>query len=701
MKTGSDSFLRRVAIILVLACTSTIVIAATLHWRIQKRLATNTALTEARTLIELDVLNRYLTSRYGGFYVPTAAVPAVNAQIATDINPEVAQNGTLQTTDGRHLNLISHVEMTRQVYKLLEEHFGYQGHLTRLDSERAEGAPDVWEAAALRQFATGEQEVSAVQRLGETDYLRFIHVVRIDQNCLSCHAPSRFKAGEVFGGFSLTIPLAPFLAAQWEYFKRILISYLLLWIVGLLLVWYAVSLFQRQFAAIRDTESRREMVENSLHYLSHFDPATNLPNRTSFDDRLAMALLHADRRGEKVAVALVQISNFNQICNTFDHQVGDHLLRLTAERISQTLWPDDTIARFGKESILLLLPGLRARENVARIVNKISNVLEAPIEIEAQEAFARVKFGVALFPEDSKDAHTLVNYAETAVSRLVDDHRSTSMQMYSSELNIAAHEQLALETGLRKALREEQMEVYFQPQVDAPSGRIIGAEALLRWHHPEQGIIPPDRFIPIAENNGMIHPIGEWVLQNACRQAAHWQRKFGFPLRMGVNVSGRQFQNDTLIDIINHALDESGLPAESLEVEVTEGVVMEEIEKAIASLVDLKVRGVKVAIDDFGTGYSSLSQLRKLPFDRLKVDRSFLIDVIVDRDKQAIVEMIIELAARMNLEIISEGVETSEQMKFLISHGCYQMQGYLFGRPMTAEAFEELLAQNAAGRSVG
>ena len=697
MITGSAAFLRRVSIVLVLACSVTIVFAASLHWRAQVRLATNSALAEARTLVERDVLNRYLSARYGGFYTPASAVVRDNDDSSpATFNHAIVQHGTLQTTDGETLTLVSHVEMTRQMYRLLDEHFGYRGHLTRLESQRADGVPDDWEATALRRFEDGIEEVSTVERLGGTDYLRFIHVVRVDEDCLSCHAPTRFKPGAVFGGFSLSIPLSPFVDAQWDHYKWILLSYALLWLAGMLLIRYAVGMLRRQFDTIRETESRREMMENSLHYLSYFDPATNLPNRTSFDDRLTMALLHAERRTEKLAVAVMQVSNFNQVCSTFDHQVGDHLLRLTAERVSQALWPDDTIARFGKESLLLLLPGLRARENIARIVNKISNVLELPVVIEGQEAFVRVGFGVALFPEDSKDAHSLINFAETAVSRLATDRRQTSLQMYSSELNIAAHEHLVLETGLRKALREEQMEVYYQPQVDAPSGRIIGAEALLRWHHPERGLISPELFVPVAENNGTIIPIGEWVMHNACHQAALWQRKFGRSFRMGVNVSGRQFQDSSIVDVIEQALTDSNLPAGSLEVEVTEGVVMEEIEKAIATLVDLKVRGVKVAIDDFGTGYSSLSQLRKLPFDRLKVDRSFLQELVHDQDKQAIVEMIIELAARMNLEIIAEGVETSAQMKFLVAHGCYQMQGYFFGRPMTAAGFEELLARNIA-----
>jgi len=689
MKSDSAAFLQRVSIALVFLCTASIVVAATLHWKSQKQLAIDTALSEARALAERDVLNRYLSTRYGGFFVPQTGVD----DVAVVSNPLLGVETTVRTDDGRMLSLVSHVEMTRLMYRLLNEHFGYRGHLTRLDSYRNDGTPDPWEKAALQSFESGAEEATTVQTDGGVEYLRFIHVVRADESCLQCHATESFIPGAVFGGFSLSVPLEPFLAAQWAHYQGILLSYVLLWVAGMLLIWYAVGLLRDQFRAIRETESRRELVENNLHYLSHFDPTTNLPNRKSFNDRLSLALLHAERRDEIVAVAVMQVSNYKQICNTFDHHVGDQLLRLTAERVSQGLWPDDIIARHDNESLLLLLPGLQARENVARIVNKISAVLEAPVEIEGHEAFVRVCFGVSLFPQDGKDAATLVNFAETAASRALAERNQSGLQMYSAELNIAAHEHLLLETGLRKALRDNQLQIYYQPQVEAPSGRIIGAEALLRWNHPEKGWIRPDLFIPLAENNGTIISIGEWVLLNACQQVGEWHRRFGVPIRIGVNVSGRQFQDSSIVDAVDRVLAETALPPEFLEVEVTEGVVMEEIDKAITSLVDLKVRGIKVAIDDFGTGYSSLSQLKKLPFDRLKIDRSFITDLPSDHDKQAIVELIIELAARMNLEIIAEGVEDLDQVKFLVAHGCYQMQGYHFGRPMDASAFEGLLSQ--------
>jgi len=694
MKNGSAGFLRRVTIALVLLCTATIVVAAVLHWHRQKQLAIDTAQSEARTLAERDVLNRYLSARYGGFFVPQETAAGITAAS----NPLVSADTTVRTDDNRTLVLVSHVEMTRLMYRLLNEHFGYRGHLTRLDTQRVDGMPDPWETAALQSFATGAEEATTVQTDDGVEYLRFIHVVRADESCRNCHETERYTPGAVFGGFSLSVPLAPFLAAQWSHYQGILLSYVLLWVAGMLLIWYAVGLLRDQFRAIHETETQRELVENSLHYLSHFDPTTNLPNRKSFDDRLGLALLHAERRDELVAVAVMQVSNFKQICNIFDHQVGDQLLRLMAERVSQGLWPDDIIARHDKESLLLLLPGLQARENVARIVNKINSALEAPVEIEGHEAFVRACFGVSLFPQDGRDASGLVNFAETAASRALAERNQSGLQMYSAELNVAAHEHLLLETGLHKALRDRQLQVFYQPQVDAPSGRIIGAEALLRWNHPEKGWIRPDLFIPLAENNGTIISIGEWVLASACQQAAEWHRRFGVPIRIGINVSGKQFQDNSIVDAIDRVLAETALPPEFLEVEVTEGVVMEEIDKAITALVDLKVRGVKVAIDDFGTGYSSLSQLKKLPFDRLKIDRSFIVDLTSDHDKQAIVEMIIELAARMNLEIIAEGVEHLDQVKFLVAHGCYQMQGFHFGRPMTASAFADLLGQGPPAR---
>jgi len=339
---------------------------------------------------------------------------------------------------------------------------------------------------------------------------------------------------------------------------------------------------------------------------------------------------------------------------------------------------------------LILLPSILVKENIPRIIDKINVILEESLDIEGHEAFVNASFGVSLYPDDSKDPMSLVKFAETAAARAGNLDRS-NLQMYASELNDLAHQQLQLETGLRKALKEGQFSIYYQPQIDAPSGRVVGAEALIRWFHPEKGLITPDIFIPMAENNGTIFEIGAWVMREACKQAVAWQKEYQRPFQIGVNVSATQFQDPLLVDMIENVLAETGLSPESLEIEITEGMIMADVENAVDTLVDLKIRGVKIAIDDFGTGYSSLSQLKRFPIDRLKIDRSFVSEIDENNDDQVIVEMIIELTGKLNLAVIAEGVEKVEQRDFLVSRGCYSMQGHLFGKAVAADVFNEVL----------
>jgi diguanylate cyclase (GGDEF)-like protein len=486
------------------------------------------------------------------------------------------------------------------------------------------------------------------------------------------------------------VPFEPFLQQEWASSFYMVVMATLLWFAGLVFIFFFARKLKTQFLQIRESERQRNIAESTLHYLAHFDKNTNLPNRARFDDRLAQSLVQARRTNRKVAVAVVRIDNFTKVCDTFKQPVEDLLIRKFAEVVGSSIRPDDTIARFGKDSLLLLLPGISAKENIARVVDKINSRLENQLGIAGQEIFINASFGVALCPDDAVDADTLVRYAETAADRACSLDR-TNLQMYSAELNDMAHEHLFLETALRKAIQDDQFSIHYQPQIDAPSGKITGAEALIRWTHPEKGMITPDRFIPLAENNGMIFPIGEWVMRNACQQAVAWQKEYDTPFQIGVNVSAKQFADPFLIDMVDRVLAETGLPPESLEVEITEGMIMVDVDRAIETLIDLKVRGVKIAIDDFGTGYSSLSQLKKFPIDRLKIDRSFVSELDLDNDDKVIVEMIIELTGKLNISVIAEGVEKSEQKEFLVSRGCYQMQGFFFSRPVPPEDFSMTL----------
>ena len=575
------------------------------------------------------------------------------------------------------------------MYQRLETESGYRARMVRLDSAREEGVPDAWERKALLRFASGEDSIHEISSISGQDSLRLIRSTRISEACVTCHAGT-YSVGDLIGGFSLTIPLTPYYTALGTYSYSVLVGYLFIWTIGIILTQIATRIYKHQLGLTRKQGDELQMVETNLHYISYFDPATNLPNRATFDDRLKVAMAHAERLDERIAIVVMNIDNFTQIRDLFSRGIGDQLILKVSEVVARKIRPDDTISRMGNDRLLLLLPGLVSRENIARVINNINQAFRLPVVIDDTEILVQISFGVSVFPDDSSAPYQLVAYAETASSR-VKQQKISNLQVYSESLNAAAHAHLQLETGLRQGLNRNEFVVYYQPQVDAPSGTVIGAEALIRWNHPERGLISPDTFIPMAENNGAIVPIGEWVLFDACKQAVLWQEAYKIPFRIGVNVSARQFKDAALVDVIDRVLAETGIAPEDLEIEVTEGAIMEDISKAIEMLLDLKVRGVKVAIDDFGTGYSSLGQLKKLPFDRLKVDRSFISELDNDQDSQVIVEMIIELAAKLNMEIIAEGIETEAQKKFLISRGCYPMQGFFFAKPMPADEFTRFL----------
>lgn len=647
------------------------------------------AFIRAKSIAERDVLYRQWVADFGGVYV----------QVTDEVQPNphlsFVHNRDILTTEGEKLTLVSPAIMTRQIYELSNKNSEIINRLTSLDLMNPNNAPDSWESTALMELSrSGGENYSGLMSKDGVRYARTIIPLKTDASCLECHFDKGYKVGDVRGGISVLIPFEPFLKNEWSKSLYALALSSLLWFGGLMVISFFSKKLKQQFVLMTESERQRNIAESTLHYLAHFDKKTNLPNRALFDDRLIQSIAYAERMQTKVAVAVVQIDNFAQICDTFADSVEDVLMRMFAEIIGVSIRPDDTVARFEKDSLLMLLPGILAKENIARIVDKINTQLEEHLTIEGQEVFINASFGVTLFPDDTDNSENLVRFAETAAERACSLER-TNLQMYSTELNEMAHEHLFLETALRKASQEEQFLLYYQPQIDAPSGKIAGAEALIRWIHPEKGMIPPDKFIPLAENNGMIFPIGEWVMREACQQAVEWQKNLDYPFMMGINVSAKQFADPNLIDMIDRVLAETGLPPENLEIEITEGMIMADVEKAIETLIDLKVRGIKIAIDDFGTGYSSLSQLKKFPIDRLKIDKSFVSELDLHDDDKVIVEMIIELTGKLNISVIAEGVESVAQKDFLVSRGCYQMQGFFFSRPIPPDEFCKVLEECA------
>ncbi|NKI35188.1 EAL domain-containing protein [Wenzhouxiangella sp. XN79A] len=438
--------------------------------------------------------------------------------------------------------------------------------------------------------------------------------------------------------------------------------------------------------AIYDITERKE-AEAQVHRLAHYDILTGLPNRAMLDRRLRQAIHHAESVGQSMALLFMDLDHFKTINDSLGHSLGDELLVQVAKRLGSGLRSEDSVSRLGGDEFLILLADVDA-EGAARGATRILDLFTDPFVLEGHELRVSPSIGISMFPDDAVDAEVLIRNADAAMYAAKERGRA-NYQFFVPEMNARARERLTLESDLRQALRTGRLSLHYQPVVRIADREVIGAEALLRWSHPELGDIPPARFIPIAEQSGLIVEIGDWVIGEACRQLAEWMRAGLPPLPVAVNVSALQFWRGGLVDQVRNALDAHSLDAELLELELTESVIMRDAEIASRVISLLNGLGVRLSIDDFGTGYSSLSYLKKFSISKLKIDQSFVQDLGHDPDDAAIVSAIISMAEDLGLEVVAEGVETDDQRRLLQARGCALAQGFLFDRPMTAEAFLE------------
>lgn len=439
--------------------------------------------------------------------------------------------------------------------------------------------------------------------------------------------------------------------------------------------------------------TERKRAEDQIKSLAYHDALTGLPNRLLFTDRLSLAVSQAARHNQHLAVLFLDIDRFKVINDSLGHTLGDRLLQAVAERLQGCVREADTVARLGGDEFTLLLPGVNLPTDVARVAEKILQALKQPFRIEGRELYCTVSMGISLFPEDGEDAETLVKNADTAMYRAKEQGRD-NYQLYTPAMNASAVERLHLESGLRRALARNELEIHYQPVLDLSSGRVHGVEALLRWRHPEKGLLGPSEFISLAEVTGLAVPMSSWILRTACAQAREWQATAHPNLSVSVNLSARQFQEPNLVETVKSALVETGLPPRCLDLEITETNAMQNAEATISTLRELKALGVRVSIDDFGIGYSSLSYLKRLPIDTLKIDQSFVRDITTDPDDAAIATAVIALAHTLKLRVVAEGVETEEQLAFLTARSCDRMQGYLFSHPLPPEECTVFLARS-------
>ena len=454
-------------------------------------------------------------------------------------------------------------------------------------------------------------------------------------------------------------------------------------------------------------DSAREMQElkqakQILHYMAHFDALTGLPNRSLLKDRIEQAIFHAKRNENLVGILFLDIDNFKMVNDTFGHTLGDQLIKSVAYRLSNCLRVGDTAARLGGDEFVVMLTDLTDVQDAAKVASKILDSLNSSFEIEKHDIFVRVSIGISIFPNDAKDLEGLLAYADGAMYHAKKLGKN-NYQFFTEEMTSSAQNYIKFEKYLRRALEQNELTLYYQPQIDIETGSIIGMEALIRWFNAELGTVPPEDFIPFAEETGLIVPIGVWVLTNACKQAQQWRLQ-GFPMRVAVNLSSRQFQpvqnhqqnQHPLLEAVLTALDETGLPPDLLELEITEGILMHHLDTTMAILNALKQIGVRLSVDDFGTGYSSLSYLKRFPINVLKIDKSFVHDITTDPNDKAIVSAIAVMAQQLKLDVVAEGVESTEQMEFLRNLRCNFVQGYYISEPLPADEILNFLQQSPA-----
>jgi diguanylate cyclase (GGDEF)-like protein/PAS domain S-box-containing protein len=436
--------------------------------------------------------------------------------------------------------------------------------------------------------------------------------------------------------------------------------------------------------------TERKQDEERIQFLANHDALTSLPNRAMFSEVLNLAIQNARRYNRNFAVLFIDLDRFKNINDTLGHDAGDKLLQEMGTRLTQTVRASDVVARLGGDEFVVLVQEVAEPKQVASVARKILSRLVQPISIQGQECRLTASIGICMYPSEGHNEQSLMKNADIAMYRAKEDGKN-NYKFYSDEINIHTFERLAMETSLRRGLERSEFFLHYQAKVDLQTQRITGVEALIRWQHPDLGMVPPDQFIPLAEDTGLIVPIGKWVLNTACAQNVAWQREGLPPLCIAVNLSARQFADKDLVKDIAEALENSGMKAELLELELTETFLIKNSERAGKVLADIKKLGVRLAIDDFGIGYSSLTHLKRFPIDTLKVDRSFIRDLPQDPEDRAITEAIIAMGKSLKLTVVAEGVETLEQQTFLHDHACDEMQGYFFSKPIPSDQFAELL----------
>ncbi|MCU7839630.1 MAG: EAL domain-containing protein [Candidatus Thiodiazotropha sp. (ex Troendleina suluensis)] len=627
-----------------------------------------------------DQAFRVWATKHGGIYVPISEHTQPSPYLSHIPERE------LVTPSGRRLTLMNPAFMLRQLMDDYNELYGVKGRITSLNPLNPENAPDAWEREALKAFEMGEVERLEVTEINEAPFLRLIRPMVTEEGCLKCHGHQGFTVGSIRGGVGVSVPLAGYLSVTNSRKRNLFVALSMIWGVGIVGVWLIGKRSQQRI-------QERKNYEGQIWHQANFDSLTGLSNRSLFMDRLDRALAYARRHEHKLVLLFIDLDRFKDVNDTLGHAIGDLLLQEAAQRLQGCVRDMDTVSRLGGDEFTVILPEVVDGMSATIVAGTILTSLSRPFEMDEQEAQLSASIGITIFPQDGENPGMLLQNADTAMYRAKAEGRNT-FRYFTWEMNKEAGGRVTLEAALRRALKREEFELHYQPILTASDGDLIGAEALIRWESPELGLMGPNEFIPLAEESGLIVPIGDWVLKKAAADLAKWDHAGLVLQKLSVNVSIVQFQMKGFTCKILDILNSQPHLKSRLFFEITESVFMDEHREPGARLGKLREQGIGIAIDDFGTGYSSLSYLKRFPVDKIKIDRSFVRDVTCDPEDAALCEAIIAMAHHLGLEVVAEGVETDQQWQFLRDSGCDYAQGYLFGRPMPFDRFTDYLKQN-------
>ncbi|MDH5324333.1 MAG: EAL domain-containing protein [Gammaproteobacteria bacterium] len=553
--------------------------------------------------------------------------------------------------------------------------------MTVYSTDPAQIGSDDSRSAGFRQARVGEVASEITFRNEFSDFEQVVE----DRNLITSYIP--LKQGDKIKAVFEVYSDVTNLVEELELTQRKIIAGLFIAFAGLYL--FLNMIIKRADVLLQRQEDERLQQEHTIWYQTYHDALTGLPNRESFMQRVSETMLRTQRNGGMSALLLVDLNRFKLINDSLGHSAGDKLLQITASRIQGKLRETDIAFRMAGDEFLVMLENLDRPEEAASAAQRIIDSITLPILLSNYEIVVKASIGISVFHDASTDVETLVKEADVAMHNAKEMGNNHYMY-YSNEMNTKAFERLSLETDLHLAVQNQDFLLYYQPKVDAVSNELIGVEALLRWMHPVRGVVLPSLFVPYLEDMGLINEVGRWVLQTACRQAKVWRDNGAENVRMSVNISAKQFRSGNLVSTVQQVLNDAGLDGKYLELELTESMLVDNTEQAIRIMHELKGLGVALSIDDFGSGYSSLSYLKQFPVDYLKIDRSFIKDVVMDVKDGAIIKAIFALAHSLNLGIIAEGVEDQSQLDFIRSIGCHEVQGFFFSKPISAPEFESL-----------